>query len=741
MAFNIPNQTTVALQRPTNPSTTWTRPASWPTITDDPNKVQFLYADTWPTCSISTDFLRTTASANLYIDWGDGTSPTTSSTADITTYYSHNYTPGTGVTSSLGYSTFVISVFTDESASVIQAVPVPRAFTNPTGYLEAYYGDNTLTASGISGNTLANAFKSGTNFNQNYMLEYVKLPATYTGTTFDGTFFGCFNLAKVDMPTSLPNVTNLKDTFRDCITLSSVTLPAMPSNTSFESTFRACSTLNSVSLANSYPLVIRTDNMFNGASSLSNIIVPSLPSCTNYRSAFSGCRSLLEINIPTFATAPGGLDVGNTFQNCSSLANIVLPNTASVTFVFQFGSTFAGCTALPQITLPEYWNARTMASLFSGCTNLQSVVLPVSMSELNTMASAFNGCTNLQNITLPQVVSSSISLDTAFTNCLALSKVDIPQSYNITSLLATFQNDANLTSVILPTGSQNSLTTMNSTFNGCSALESVTLPSSMTALTSLVTTFQSCFNLTSSIIFPSSLNSVTAANNLFQNCYSLTSVTLPISMSACSNFVNAFQNCSLLGVSGSSVITMPSIVSTATNYNAAFQGCSSIQNIVLPTTQTTAVGFNFTMTATFQNCFNLKSITNVDKIGNPSPTGTLLAATDFASNNYNNTSSLSFSSRLNKLGVNGTNTTTQFSKIPEVRLTNTGSGQWTNVTPQINVSYTNMSTAALNTLFADMAAQGSVTSKTINITGAAGAAGLTAGDRLVITSIGWTITG
>jgi hypothetical protein len=47
----------------------------------------------------------------------------------------------------------------------------------------------------------------------------------------------------------------------------------------------------------------------------------------------------------------------------------------------------------------------------------------------------------------------------------------------------------------------------------------------------------------------------------------------------------------------------------------------------------------------------------------------------------------------------------------------------------------------LNTLFADIAAQGSVVSKTINITGAVGAAGLSAADRLVLTSRGWTITG
>jgi len=95
--------------------------------------------------------------------------------------------------------------------------------------------------------------------------------------------------------------------------------------------------------------------------------------------------------------------------------------------------------------------------------------------------------------------------------------------------------------------------------------------------------------------------------------------------------------------------------------------------------------------------------------------------------------------RLSKIGVNGS--VTFRSKLTGLRLRNTGSGQWGGTNPVIDVSYTDMSTSALNTLFADMAAQPNVTSKTINITSATGAAGLSAGDRLVITSKGWTITG
>lgn len=110
-------------------------------------------------------------------------------------------------------------------------------------------------------------------------------------------------------------------------------------------------------------------------------------------------------------------------------------------------------------------------------------------------------------------------------------------------------------------------------------------------------------------------------------------------------------------------------------------------------------------------------------------------------NNAKQVSGLTFSCKFSKLVCNGTNTTSDQSRLSSLRLTNVGSGQWGGSSPQIDISYTQMSTAALNLLFADMAAQGAVTSKTINITSATGAAGLSAGDRLVITSLGWTITG
>jgi hypothetical protein len=142
----------------------------------------------------------------------------------------------------------------------------------------------------------------------------------------------------------------------------------------------------------------------------------------------------------------------------------------------------------------------------------------------------------------------------------------------------------------------------------------------------------------------------------------------------------------------------------------------------------------------FANCPNLTTINNIATgLGSQLVAGNLIDCTTFMTSGTAQVTSLSFPQRISKLALQGT--ATNRSRLSSLRLTNTGGSQWTGSSPQISVAYTDMSTANLNTLFADMAAQGNVTTKTIDITSATGAAGLSAGDRLVITSKGWTITG
>jgi hypothetical protein len=179
-----------------------------------------------------------------------------------------------------------------------------------------------------------------------------------------------------------------------------------------------------------------------------------------------------------------------------------------------------------------------------------------------------------------------------------------------------------------------------------------------------------------------------------------------------------------------------------TNGTTLFSGCTALQSVTLPTTQATTAA---TLTSMFAACPALTTINNISTgLGPVGATAALMNATTFMTGGTAQVTSLSFPQRFSKLELQGT--ATNRSNLASVRLTQTGQAatQWTGTSPQISVAYTNMSTAALVQLFTDMtsmATGSTVTTKTIDITSATGAAGLSAADRLIVTSKGWTITG
>ena len=750
MAFNLPAQTSLSLRRPTTQSAAWVRPVDWPTITDDPDKVQFLYADTYPTMSLSTDFLRTDGSSNLYIDWGDGSTPTTSSTQDTTLNYTHIYTPGTGATSSLGYTTFVISVFTDVSASIIQAKPAPKGgilnqfYVAPYSFLEAYYGDNTMQQSGISGETLNNAFYGNTTttqFSMN-MLQYAKLPRNYPLSSINNIFTNAADLRKVDMPLTM-SVSSMNGIFSNCVNLQSVILSDNVNSNSWIGTFNNCSSLTSVTL----PSVLSTANnlsaLFSGCVSLTSVKLPYAPVCADYSQMFLNCQSLLEINVPTFYVPEAG-PVTNLSQfafGANALQYVTFPNTATSGSRFSCPDMFRECPSLISMVIPEYFSGtNSMAQAFWNNNSISSIVLPSTMPSVTSFSETFRNCYNLQNITLPSTVGASINLASTFFGCRALSNVVIPESYNITSLGSTFESCRSLNSVSLPSGSQNNITTLARAFYDCYAIQSVTFPSSMTGVIDINAMFSNAGALKTALLPTGSMNSCTNATLAFSACTSLENITFPTSMSACTNFVNTWNGCtSMRGNNGStSSFYLPVSVANTVNYDGAFVGCYELAGVNFNTNQ--VIGLTNGLRNMFTGCSSLKTITNLEKYGSPLTTGTVINAATFNNNGGSLSGSLSFTPRLSKLELQGNNAT-YLAPLSGLRLTNTGSGQWGGTSPQINISNTSLSTAALNTLFADMAAQGNVTSKVINISNCTGAAGLTAGDRLVITSKGWTITG
>ena len=729
MAINLPiTNTSYKKEKPAD----WVRPSDWPTITDNADEFQALVADTGDaTYTISYVI---TGTGNTTINWGDGT--TTVISGASTSNATRVYTIGGGTPCSRGYTTFKIRITKDAGITIgsIRFGGLSANFQSHAtsiGVLEVVYGDNIQTSTSPT-SYFAGYSITGANVSFN-MLEYVKLPATVSWTSMNFTFNGCYNLYKVVMPTSASSLQNLNSTFLACYNLRSIILPSNATAiTTMASTFGNCTNLYTCLLPTNLDSCTSLNGTFSSCRSLESMIVPSINACVDLGNMFFTCVNLLWAKFTSFpapASPSTSVSVVNLFSTCFSLQNVYFPTSCSSNALYSGIAMFNTCTSLRNVTFPLNYNPTTVAAYFQQCSILNSVVFQSAMTNCISFQNTFNTCRQLQNITLPSSLSSSgVDFSGAFANCNSLASITIPTTYVITTLASTF-NFCNALHTAVINSAQNSCTSLVSTFAGCTNLTTLTMPTSLNTCTSLSLTFQNCYSLTS-VTMPSTMNAVTTMAGTFSQCYSLTSVTMPTSMSACTIFSSTFTGCLSL-----ESVTLPATISASTTtFASAFSICNRLKTITLPTTRSTSLT---TINGAFTACGQLSTINNVNVLGS-STTTPLVDGTAMAGNALK-IPTLSFSCPFSKLEMYGSSTFP--SALNSLRLTNTSTGQWTGASPQIYIRYTNLSTAALNTLFADIAAQGTVTSKTIDITGATGAGGLSSGDRLVITSKGWTITG
>jgi hypothetical protein len=166
-----------------------------------------------------------------------------------------------------------------------------------------------------------------------------------------------------------------------------------------------------------------------------------------------------------------------------------------------------------------------------------------------------------------------------------------------------------------------------------------------------------------------------------------------------------------------------------------FNNCNSLKTLKYGfRVQSSAPG----ATVISSSLLNCSSLTNLDISAAYATTNNYLIwqAIGTATTNIAQVQGMTFSCRFSRFQHNGTAAIRY--NLQNLRLTNTGAGQYGGASPQIDVSYTLMGQAALVQLFNDLP---TLTSKTINITSATGAASLTAGERAIATGKGWTITG
>jgi hypothetical protein len=730
MGVNLPIQN---FFKPKASPTDWVRPLDWIPITDVAGEVQMLVADVnLANFTIRTQFTRTTG--NIYIDWGDGVIDTI--TATTSTLTSHQYVIGTGTPCSRGYTTFKIRIYGDPTCTITVCQPVAPLITGSSlayqmGLLEVYYGNGTinLSAPSFGGVGSAATIVGGFGF-----LEYVKLPQT-VGWTGGMTFMFSQNssIQKVVLYETTTGSPSLRHFFSGCINLrGEITLPPLSVLTSndLEATFSGCYNITKVTLPNVIN-VTTLNSTFANCASLKNITLPSISKVTILSAIFDGCTSLEWVRFTDLPAPASPVTVlfGNGFRNCVSLENIYFPATCNSNARYDLGITFSNCANLKRILFPLGFESVSLSSAFSTAVSLTSVIFQNGFTACTTISNAFSGCRNLYEVVLPSTLGGGLSTSSGtFAGCSSLDSVVIPNTYNFTgSINSMFSGCFNIKNITMPNTAQNSITSAVQFALDCRKLETIVMPSSMTGATDLTSMFNECNSL-KSIVLPPTMNNVTTMVTAFLNNYNLESITMPTSMSSCNNFNSTFSRNRKL-----SSLTMPATVGTGTNWITAFFQCLALKTLVLPTSQTTTL---LSANQLIESCGSLTTITNVDKLGSLGATPLLNLTAMIGANLV---PSLTFTCPMSIFGFNGSVTTTNL--ITDIRFLNTSSGQWTGTSPQINISFTSLSTASLVTLFNDMAAQGAVVGKTINITSATGAAGLTPANRAIITSIGWTIIG
>ena len=728
MAFNLPVQN--YFNRTTGPAV-YSRPSDWPVITDAAAEVQFLFCDLGDaSCSIRTAFTRTSGAQNIVIDWGDGTTNTVTTTASTDT--NHTYIPGAGTACTLGYTTFKIRVyFTGTGVSVLSncnILPIMIS-SNTTSFqtchvLEAYYGDSTQNATavnfnspGLSGNALYNN------------LQFVKLPATVTWTTWATTFPNCSALLKVVMPTSNSAATSYASAFSYCYSLLELTIPSNSTGiTSLNSTFAGCTNLRSVTLPTTLNSCTNFGSIFSGCANFRSITLPSIDTANFFQYAFYNCYQLEWVKFTKMPTVVGAIDMSNCWMYCFNLQNVYFPDTGTAGSIYNFTSTFYNNFQLKRIVLPSNINVSSFSNTFYQCYALTVCTLPTSAAACTSYQNFMMQCYSLLKITLPAAPTAAVSFNSAFNTCVKLQEITIPSGYQFTDMGSICQLCYSLKTFTWTPGTQNSLTSLSLAFYNCSLLTSITMPTSMTGLTSLSTTFSSCVSL-SSITLPSTLNAVTTMFQTFTGCNLLVSASLPISMSACTTFNGTFNGCKSI-----SSITLPNTVGAVTTFSSCFSSCYNLKTCVLPgAAQLSAVN---NLDQMFYLNSNLTTVTNFEKIGAKAATP-LITAADLRFSRFESGSAISFSGPLNQALLGGQSATLR-SGARDVRFLNTSSGQWGGSAPQINLSYTNMSSGSLVTLFNDLVSGSVVTAKTMSLVGAAYTG--SAAERATVTAKGWTIS-
>ncbi len=422
------------------------------------------------------------------------------------------------------------------------------------------------------------------------------IPSTVTTVGYSA-FFGCSQLAQLDIPASVTNMDFDAGIFKDCTSLSTIIVD--PANPSYYAD--AESVLYSKDGSNIYyaPKTISGDyivpegvtslnNAFEYCSDLTGLYFPE--SLTNIDSQFWSCN-LKKVYIPATATifnfnlhpleesqamvlyagtreqwdAIHMLDNNkhpqylNLLYNCTPIMWDLSWN------IYEDGAYITGCSeyATGSITVPDTLGGYPVVGIdpwaFQSCTDITEVHLPDSVTSIGINAFAY--CTNLKTVTMSNNVTAIGN--GAFSSCTSLSDIQLSKKIGTIEEF-TFYGCTSLSEITIP---NNVAVIGPSAFYGCTNLRQLVIPGSVTMIEKAA--FMDCTGLTNVTL----CNGVTSlGESAFSRCTNLESISLPNSLTSIGSY--AFKECSWL----KSIIIPDSVTEVGAH---VFEYCSNLKTAVI----------------------------------------------------------------------------------------------------------------------------------------------------------------
>ena len=450
----------------------------------------------------------------ITIDWGDGTTTTSSSTSK--TEYTHTYDM-----SYLGKDVVVEIQCADGNTYTFDKVKTGLDNIMPTN---VKFGKGCTSIGDYA-------------FQDCYSLQSVSIQSSVSSIG-QYAFYYCYSLQSVSIQSCVTSIGN--QAFRECRSLQSVSIPSSVTKIG-DQLFYYCYSLQSVTIPSSVKSI--GSSVFGNCHSLQSVSIPS--SVTNLNSnQFSECHSLQSVSIPSSVTNINEYVFTKCYPYIYNKTIINADNTNSIYNVVEVETDKVNSKFVNSVTIPSSVSSIGNTA-FQSCYSLRSVTIPSSVTKIGDQA--FIYCYNLQSVSIPSSVTK-IGVY-AFLHCYSLRSVTIPSSVtNIGGQALSYCYGLRSATI------QYGVTNIDRTFDNCHSLQSVSIPSSVTSIDGA---FQDCYSLRS-VTIPSSVKSI--GNAAFQDCYSLQSVTIPSSVTNVNQYAFRFTNCIL--DFGNERTTVPTLSST-----------------------------------------------------------------------------------------------------------------------------------------------------------------------------------